>query len=51
MSDADHSFVREMESESFYTLGESNHAEIISSDREMRAIKSLVSDYCKKYNA
>ena len=50
MRDADHSFVKAMNSEIFYTLGESNHAQIIESSEEMRALKSLVLEYCKKYN-
>ena len=47
---ADHSFVTEMNREEFYSLGDTNHPEIIASDREMLALKHLVYEYCKKYN-
>ena len=47
---ADHSFVTEMNIEEFYSLGDTNHPEIIASDREMLALKHLVYEYCKKYN-
>ena len=51
MSNAEHSFVEKMPAESFYTLGESNHGEIIASDKDMKALKALVVDYCIKYNS
>lgn len=51
MSGADHSFVQAMDSERFYTLGNSNHSAVISSENEMSAIKSIVTNYCQKYNA
>lgn len=47
---ADHSFVTQMNREEFYSLGDTNHPEIIASDREMLALKHLVYEYCKKYN-
>ena len=49
LSDADHSFIKAMGDE-YYTLGKSNHAEIISSEQEMSALKRAVLDYCKGYN-
>lgn len=49
MVDSEHFFVEAMSGD-FYTLGESNHDSIIASDRDMRSLKMLVRDYCKKYN-
>lgn len=51
LNKAEHSFVTSMSAEEFYTLGESNHAEIIASEREMEVLKNLVFDYCVKYNS
>lgn len=47
---ADHSFVRGMDKKEFYSLGDTNHHEIIASDSEMLALKRLVYEYCVKYN-
>lgn len=49
ISNAEHSFVKAMDG-AFYTLGESNHADIIASPKDMSALKRIVLDYCKKYN-
>ena len=49
VSDVDHSFLKAMDSE-FYTLGESNHGQIVASESDMKALKELVFSYCKKYN-
>ena len=46
---AEHGFVKAMSNE-FYTLGESDHEQIIASAEDMKALKILVVDYCKKYN-
>ena len=46
----DYSFVKPMSYEEFYTLGESNHAEIIASKRDMGALGAIAIEYCKKYN-
>ena len=50
MSTADHSFVKAMDKEQYYSLGESDHELIIGSDADMKALKVLVSDYCERYN-
>ena len=49
LSLAEHGFVKAMSNE-FYTLGESDHEQIIASSEDMKALKILVADYCKKYN-
>ena len=48
--EADHSFVEPTGMEN-YTLGETNHAEIIASEREMNALKKLAFEYTQRYNA
>lgn len=50
ITDVDHSFVTPMSSEQFYTLGESNHDQIIASKNDMEALKALSFSYCQKYN-
>lgn len=47
---ADASFVEEMDKETFYPLGETNHGEIIASREEMRSLCGLVEMYCCRYN-
>ncbi len=49
ISEAEHYFVKAMDDE-FYTLGESNHRQIIELQNEMRALKILAFDYCMQYN-
>ena len=46
---ADHSFVEQMDME-FYSLGDTNHGQILEDDSEMRALALQVEEYCKKYN-
>ena len=50
MAFAEHSFVRAMEKEQFYPVGDSNHSAIIASSKDMSALKALVEIYCDKYN-
>ena len=50
LSDADHSFVEPMNADEFYTLGQTNHGDIISDENEMRLLALQVEAYCKKYN-
>ena len=50
LSNADHSFVEPMNTDEFYTLGQTNHSDIISDENEMRLLALQVEAYCKKYN-
>ena len=50
MAFAEHSFVRAMEKETFYPVGDSNHSAIIASSKDMSELKALVEIYCDKYN-
>ena len=47
--DVDSSFVEKMGKE-FYSLGDTNHGQIISDKNEMRALAFLAYEYCEKYN-
>lgn len=48
--DAAYRFTCGLDKEKHYPLGETNHAEILSSDKELRSLKELVMLYCRKYN-
>ncbi len=44
------SFVEPMDKDEFYTLGQTNHGDILSDADEMRALALQVEAYCEKYN-
>ena len=48
--DADSSFVEKTDEVEFYSLGQTNHEEILSNKEEMRTLALQVEAYCKKYN-
>lgn len=51
ITDAAYDFACGLDKEKHYTLGETNHGEILCSDKELRALKEQVMLYCRRYNA
>ena len=51
ITDAAYDFACGLDKEKHYTLGETNHGEILCSDKELRALKEQVMMYCRRYNA
>ena len=48
---AAYDFACGLDKEKHYTLGETNHGEILCSDKELRSLKEQVMLYCRRYNA
>lgn len=51
ITDAAYDFACGLDKEKHYTLGETNHGEILCSDKELRSLKEQVMLYCRRYNA
>ena len=51
ITDAAYDFACALDKEKHYTLGETNHGEILCSDKELRSLKEQVMLYCRRYNA
>ena len=51
ITDAAYGFACGLDKEKHYTLGETNHGEILCSDKELRSLKEQVMLYCRRYNA
>ena len=49
LKEADVSFVEPM-GDDFYSLGKTNHGQILADKDEMRALALIVQEYCEKYN-
>ena len=51
ITDAAYGFACGLDKEKHYTLGDTNHGDILCSDKELRALKEQVMLYCRRYNA